>query len=295
MRPSPNTCERRATPWPSAFSGKAGRPDGAPRIRPLITSAGGEARPACSVSLTFRRRSGPGTLVAMPAATTPGCTRLGQPQSENTRPRLDRCSAHRVRPQRPHRPRSRPVFGPPLRQLASDPFHPVEGGSANDYDYCSGDPVNCYDLSGLYSYTYSYDLGKGGSAEAVMSAIKADPSRFFPFDIAGSGGEDSLQKGSVYDLTGAFLPGKVDTVRVTDMTPTSFTFSTFPGHSEGFPATITFRTRVDSRGHVIFSASARGPSGRFGFALNPYRHFVAKHLWSNFAYNIRRYLNAPIA
>jgi hypothetical protein len=24
----------------------------------------------------------------------------------------------------------------------------VEGGSANDYDYCSGDPVNCNDLSG---------------------------------------------------------------------------------------------------------------------------------------------------
>jgi RHS repeat-associated protein len=25
---------------------------------------------------------------------------------------------------------------------------PVEGGSANDYDYCSGDPVNCTDLDG---------------------------------------------------------------------------------------------------------------------------------------------------
>jgi RHS repeat-associated protein len=27
---------------------------------------------------------------------------------------------------------------------------PVEGGSANDYDYCSGDPVNCRDLKGLH-------------------------------------------------------------------------------------------------------------------------------------------------
>lgn len=26
--------------------------------------------------------------------------------------------------------------------------HPVEGGSANDYDYCSGDPINCNDLGG---------------------------------------------------------------------------------------------------------------------------------------------------
>jgi hypothetical protein len=74
--------------------------------------------------------------------------RAACPGPENTRPRLDRCSAHRVRGQRPHRPRSRPVFGPPLRQLASDPFHPVEGGSANDYEYCVGDPVNCNDLLG---------------------------------------------------------------------------------------------------------------------------------------------------
>ena len=25
---------------------------------------------------------------------------------------------------------------------------PVEGGSANDYDYCNGDPINCYDPGG---------------------------------------------------------------------------------------------------------------------------------------------------
>jgi len=73
----------------------------------------------------------------------------GSGATENTRPRLDRCSAHRVRPDRPHRPRSRPVCGPPLRQLASDPFHPVEGGSCNDYVYVFGDPINSQDLEGL--------------------------------------------------------------------------------------------------------------------------------------------------
>ena len=62
-----------------------------------------------------------------------------------------RCSAHRIRPDRPHRPRSRPVFDLQLRQLASDPSVPVEGGSANDYDYCSGDPINCTDLDGTIS------------------------------------------------------------------------------------------------------------------------------------------------
>ena len=30
---------------------------------------------------------------------------------------------------------------------------PVEGGSANDYDYCSADPINCYDLDGQWGWS----------------------------------------------------------------------------------------------------------------------------------------------
>jgi RHS repeat-associated protein len=29
---------------------------------------------------------------------------------------------------------------------------PVEGGSANDYDYCDGDPINCFDLDGTWGF-----------------------------------------------------------------------------------------------------------------------------------------------
>ena len=32
-------------------------------------------------------------------------------------------------------------------------IHPVEGGSANDYDYANGDPINNFDLTGLYCLT----------------------------------------------------------------------------------------------------------------------------------------------
>jgi hypothetical protein len=97
-----------------------------------------------------RRPRRPVTLVTVPATapTASGYAWAGNSRSENTRPRLDRCSAHRVRPDRPHRPRSRPVFDLPLRQLASDPSVPVEGGSANDYDYSNADPQNGWDLDG---------------------------------------------------------------------------------------------------------------------------------------------------
>lgn len=174
------------------------------------------------------------------------------------------------------------------------PVDPVAGGSANDYDYCSGDPVNCSDLTGLYSYTYSYDLGAGGSPEAVMSAIQADPGSFFPFSIKGTRGESSIEEGSTYDLRLRPTP-TIDTVTVSNVIPTSFTFNTHRGHIEGYPATITFRTRVDSRGHLIFSVSGRAPDGVFGRVLNPYRHYVAKKLWSNFAGNISGYLGQRIA
>jgi hypothetical protein len=30
--------------------------------------------------------------------------------------------------------------------------NPVHGGSANDYDYCNADPVNCTDLDGRISW-----------------------------------------------------------------------------------------------------------------------------------------------
>ncbi|MGW5599498.1 RHS repeat-associated core domain-containing protein [Streptomyces rochei] len=37
------------------------------------------------------------------------------------------------------------------RFLSTDP---VYGGNANTYEYCAGDPVNCYDLDGTFRYSY---------------------------------------------------------------------------------------------------------------------------------------------
>jgi hypothetical protein len=44
--------------------------------------------------------------------------------------------------------RSHPAHALIYDRTAADPFHPVEGGSANDYDYVEGDPINSLDLDG---------------------------------------------------------------------------------------------------------------------------------------------------
>lgn len=171
--------------------------------------------------------------------------------------------------------------------LSVDPLY-AETGSR--YGYVDANPLNAVDPFGLYSYSYSYNIGDYGpyGARGVMSAMQADPSAFFPFPIEGARGETRLQRGHTYDLRP--LPGPhVDTVRVTAMTVTSFTFRTLPGHAEGYPATIRFSTRVDKHGDTIFTVCARGPDGNLGRILNPVRRGLARRFWGNMAKNIEDY------
>jgi hypothetical protein len=144
------------------------------------------------MSLCLSPPSRPGTLVTMPATalTCSGCARSPSTRTENTRPRFDCCSARRVRPQRSHRPRLvTPGLRFPLRQLALDPSVPVEGGSANDYDYAAGGPVNNLDLDGTEVRGYfvsgtAYGLVGGG----VTVCDLADDRRGRTQTISVSGG-----------------------------------------------------------------------------------------------------------
>ncbi len=66
------------------------------------------------------------------------------------------------------------VYAPALgRFLSVDPIH---GGSANHYDYCYADPINCYDLDGRFALALPLlALGPAGwvAAAAVVVGVVA--------------------------------------------------------------------------------------------------------------------------
>ncbi|MGH2627549.1 MAG: hypothetical protein ACRDHY_12970 [Anaerolineales bacterium] len=152
----------------------------------------------------------------------------------------------------------------------------MEGGSANDYDYCSADPVNCTDLTGTYSYSYSYRIGRGDSDDAafLMLWLRNSPNRMFPFKVSGG----PIRKGArlcVYPLGGC------DPVRVTSASRSSFTFTALAGHVEGAGGTIKFSI-TSRKGNLYFAVSARGPD-TFTSLINPIRHLFAGYLWGQMA------------
>lgn len=116
-------------------------------------------------------------------------------------------------------------------------IHPVEGGSANDYEYCAGDPVNCTDLTGEKAYSYTYDLGRTGTPEELLSYAISNCSRAFPISGCTSG----FQEGDELDLRKSFgIYVQSFPVRVTNITATSFSLVARDGHPEGRGRTITF-------------------------------------------------------
>jgi RHS repeat-associated protein len=107
---------------------------------------------------------------------------------------------------------------------------PEPGGNATDYDYCVGDPINCFDLDGRWSWKkagnwwkkYGGRVSAGltiagmvtcvvatGGACAVVGAIGAGVSIAgrYAHHRAGHSSRKQLVWGSVGDIVGARLPG----------------------------------------------------------------------------------------
>ncbi len=77
----------------------------------------------------------------------------------------------------------------------------MEGGSANDYDYCSGDPINCNDLTGMLAYNYTFDLGTRGTPEELAAFAIASCGDVFPI----SGCRNGFQEGDELRLQAKYL------------------------------------------------------------------------------------------
>lgn len=173
------------------------------------------------------------------------------------------------------------LYDPSLgRFLETDP---VEGGSANAYDYCNADPINCLDLDGRWAYSFDFDIGAGsaGSAERAMFLLQNSPNSFFPFHVSSS-----ITRGSVLSL------GDLGTVTVKSAGSTSFTFLTHADHREGVGALITFSTRV-RKGRLMLSIRAQG-KGRgmrarvWGEVVSPFRNAAAELFWTHMASQFRQ-------
>lgn len=74
----------------------------------------------------------------------------------NTRPRPATFAEHRVALNGPRCGRSRRGHSLFYDANVVDPFHPIEGGSSNNYDYVNADPVNNQDLAGTICWSCHY-------------------------------------------------------------------------------------------------------------------------------------------
>ncbi|WP_329266873.1 DNRLRE domain-containing protein [Streptomyces sp. NBC_01451] len=126
---------------------------------------------------------------------------------------------------------------------------PVYGGNDNSYEYCRGNPVSCTDLTGAYSYSYSYLIGSYfSSAKTVFKWISTN---FWVFPLTGCGA--TLNRGERCNLKPVLGPVKVE-----KLTSTYFQFLSLKGHFEGPGKRLRF-TFTKSWGVVSMKVKAWGP------------------------------------
>jgi hypothetical protein len=133
----------------------------------------------------------------------------------------------------------------------------------------------------------------------AMDALQSDPNRFFPFQVLGHNGERGIVLGSTYDLTNPpsssfpppLPPGRFP-VMVTQVTPTSFTFTALEGHFDPPGSKITFSIIVDSTGviHLEHKGVAVPGDPSLAYLAAP---TMAGKAWDAQAANLRRWLSGP--
>jgi hypothetical protein len=117
----------------------------------------------------------------------------------------------------------------------------------------SGDSVR-------YAYVWDGDIGPtstAGTPEEVMAYFLEHPREIFAF---GLGQCDQIEEGNRCDLeTGPYyFNGDPAPVEVTDISPTSFEFTSLPGHFDGPGRKIRF-TIHDRNGTVYLRHTSNAP------------------------------------
>jgi hypothetical protein len=162
-----------------------------------------------------------------------------------------------------------------------------------------------YSDAGPFGYEYLRDetIGTADARDDInlMTELQRSPNRHFPFNvIPADGGSDAIRRNGIYDLEDRYielppiLPPGLNPVKVTEVTPTSFTFTTLPGHFDPPGSTITFKTYVDESGSVhLQHRGITAPTGSSSptYLLGP---SGGNRAWSRQSASLRKWLeNQP--
>jgi len=140
-------------------------------------------------------------------------------------------------------------------------------------------------------YQHVEDLGPVSSLnpdfrtpQQVMEYFQEHPQQIFPFGLRGA---PPIRNGELIDLA-VPTEGSHSRVKVTSETPTSFTFTTLPGHFDPPGSTITF-TVYRSNGHMYLKQTAHWAFTSFTQMPVSYASaYFAPRVWDEMGGNLRQ-------
>ncbi|PZS06131.1 MAG: hypothetical protein DLM69_00400 [Candidatus Chloroheliales bacterium] len=187
------------------------------------------------------------------------------------------------------------------KQKAKTPYGPLNPQALNRYSYVLNNPLRYTDPTGHYDYQYTWDIGPASSnftPEIAMAYMIKHPQDVFPFgviEIDSNGnvvsGETTLKVGSIYKLANAGGPGVDNWVKVTKITPYSFTFEEIAGGFDPVGSTITFSI-FEMGGEVYLHQDAHTKYSLGGFKDWLFTQGAAI-AWMTQADNLRRVFFPP--
>jgi hypothetical protein len=137
---------------------------------------------------------------------------------------------------------------------------------------------------GSYHYGYQLSTSESWTKEQIMSEIQQHFNNYFTL----TADEGELVNGATVNLKGPF--GENEPVKVTSLTPDSFSFVSLPGHNEGSGRAITFSivpssdNPVPGRLNWDLRVAASGPLSKG--SLIPRASWLNKGVWQVFADNL---------